>query len=37
MRRFFAVPEHSTSADVSLLLLRLVAGLASGSPGSWAF
>jgi putative oxidoreductase len=28
MRRLFAVPEHSTFADVALLLLRVVAGLA---------
>lgn len=33
MRRFFAVPEHSTSGDVALLLLRLVAGLAFAMHG----
>lgn len=33
MRRFFAVPEHSTSGDVALLLLRLVAGLAFAFHG----
>lgn len=33
MRRFFAVPDHSTFADVSLLLLRLVAGLAFAMHG----
>ena len=33
MRRFFAVPEHSTSGDVALLLLRLVAGFAFALHG----
>ena len=28
LKRFFAVPEHSTSADVALLLIRVVAGIA---------
>ncbi len=28
MKRFLSVPEHSTFADVALLLLRFVAGLA---------
>ncbi|HVR96828.1 MAG TPA: DoxX family protein [Thermoanaerobaculia bacterium] len=28
MKRFFTVPEHSTSADVALLLIRVVAGAA---------
>lgn len=33
MRRFFSVPDHSNFADVSLLLLRLVAGLAFALHG----
>jgi putative oxidoreductase len=33
MRRFFAVPEHSMSGDVALLLLRLVTGFAFALHG----
>jgi putative oxidoreductase len=28
IKRFFSAPKHSTSADVALLLIRVVAGLA---------